>query len=510
MSTENNNQTGTSQKVDPLASQNEQSEANESVTASQRNSADEQIQAHRKEHQAQQTKLFGGAGIIAAIALALVVAYYLFTGESAEHGDAISTQAEVLMSESEIAQFREAFKQALTQYEVQVQPSINEIMMTDWQTEQASGLALMKDHALTAFAQGAFAQAKQTMEELSQKSKTLITQWQAQIEQHVSDGQAAFDSGQIPQAQLQVNKALALSSTNMKAMDLQNRINAYGEASKLVEELKIAVFENNWPKQVEVITDIFEIDPQRTELAQDLKNAKAQHDKQQLAKYLDEADKALLSNQLTKAQQLVNQAKTIKPDSKGAKALTARINQAKGQQGLTRIKMSIEEAANKDNWEQVSALVGSTLPKHPNDTELKNYQVQAQEILSAKKSLALFVARPERLADDNIREAAVKAVQSAFSASLSSPSLQRQIEQVASGIDQYNNPVEVQVNSDGKTYIVVLGVGHIGEHDQKVISRKAGKYVLQGRREGYRNKRLEFTVKANTPISLTLICDERI
>jgi ABC-type phosphate/phosphonate transport system ATPase subunit len=68
----------------------------------------------------------------------------------------------------------------------------------------------------------------------------------------------------------------------------------------------------------------------------------------------------------------------------------------------------------------------------------------------------------------------------------------------------------VQVNSDGKTYIVVLGVGHVGEYKQKVISLKPGKYVLQGKREGYRNKRVEFTVKANTPISVSLVCDERI
>jgi hypothetical protein len=130
--------------------------------------------------------------------------------------------------------------------------------------------------------------------------------------------------------------------------------------------------------------------------------------------------------------------------------------------------------------------------------------------LSAKKSLASFIARPARLADNNIREAATKAIQNAFAPSLLSPSLQQQIGQVASAIDNYSGPVDITIRSDGKTYLTVLGVGHVGEHKEKVISLTPGNYILQAKREGYRNKRLEFVVEANTPLVLQLICDDKI
>ncbi|OFA32889.1 hypothetical protein BAE46_03860 [Glaciecola punicea] len=479
--------------------------------SSENNKADAQIQAHRKQHQQQKTKLFGGAGIVAAITLVSIVLYYVLSAEPAEKIDAEIIQAEVSMSQADMAALREAFKQALIQYELNVQPSINEIiMMTDFRANKVSELALIKDQALTAFAQGAFVQSTQIIEELAQKSTILINAWQAQIALHVSNGQQAFSNDEMAQAQLQVNKALALSPSNIKAMALENRIYAFGEASKLMQELKIAVSENNWPKQVAVITDIIEIDPLRGELAQTLANAQAQHDKQQLAKYLGQAAQALRANALNKAQQLVSQAQAIEPNSKGAQALSAQIYQARAQQSLTATKKSIKSAAQNDDWTQVSALVSSTLAKHPSDTDLQNYRSQAQQVLSAKQSLAPFFAAPKRLADDNIREAASSAVQTAFLASLLSPSLQQQIENVAKSIDEYNKPVEVRINSDGLTYITVVGVGHVGEHAQKIISLNPGKYVLQGQRQGYRNKRLEFTVDANTPISLTLICDERI
>jgi hypothetical protein len=445
------------------------------------------------------------------VVVVIFIGKHLLTKEGGvEDSSFVFKQDEVVLSDNELAALREQFKAALTQYEVNIQPSINEIMLSDFEPQRASELTLLKDQGVTAFAQGGFTQAKTLLTSLDEKSKQLIDEWKAQIVKHVENGQAYFDEDQIPQAQLSVNKALALSSTNMQALELQNRIDAHGEVSILMDDLNIAITENNWPKQVEVITGIIELDPERTELQDDLAKAKLSLQQQQLASYLQQADAALIAGQLSRAESFVNKAKTIKSNSKGAQALSARINQVRAQQGLAGTKASLKAAANIDDWEKVNSLSSSTLIRYPNDAEVKQFQTQSKQVLSAKQSLSIFAARPERLSDDNIRAAASNAIQGAFAASMASPSLQKQIEQVANAIDQYNNPVEVNVISDGKTYITVLGVGHVGEHKDKVISLTPGNYVLHGKREGFRNKRLEFIVKANTPISLTLICDERI
>lgn len=508
MTSDNNNQTD---QLNTKVEQAEQSVLGDNVNADKPSHShpDAKIHAHRKQHRRQLRKLVGGGLAVAFIIFALFAGKY-YMGETSEQPTTDPQLSEPILSDSEVAKFREDFKQALVQYELTLQSDVNEIMLSDFEPNRTSELALLKEQALTAFAQGAFLRAKQTLDQLSQKSKTLVRDWNAQIAQHVKNGQAAFNSDQIPQAQLNVNKALALSSTNIAALELQNRIYAHGEVSKLIDDLKIAVNENNWPKQVEVITDIIELDPERSELEKELESATSKYEHQQLAKYLEEADLALQNGELTKAAQLVSDAKNIKPNSKGAAALEARISAAKAQLGLTGLKTKINAAIQEDNWDEVNAMATSTLAKHPNDADIKKYQSQAQQVLSAKKSLTIFLERPDRLADDGVREAAAKMIQSSFKASLLSPSLQKQIEQVATSIDQYAKPVEITVNSDGNTYIVVLGVGHVGQHKEKVISLTPGDYVLQGKRDGYKNKRLEFTVRANTPLALTLICDERI
>ena len=527
MSTDNNKPTQPALPSEPQAQSEAVSDAQISEGAStvkpaninaassnegnKQNAADAKIQSHRKQHQQKLGKVFGGAAIIVALVVLAFSGNYFLTQKSPEIRDDEPLVAEPLaLSAADIEQFREQFKQALTQYEVNAQPSIDQILLSDWEVDGATELSLLKEQALKAFALGAFKQAQQILNTLNEKSARLIAQWQIQIQQHVDKAQQAFDNGQIPQAQLQVNKALALSPTNRDALQLQNRIFADGEVSKLIDDLKVAVNENNWLKQVEVISDIIELDPERTELEKHLAQAEAQYDQQQLAKYLQQADAALQANQIDQAQALVNKAKQIKPDSKGAQALTQAINQAKAQKGLAGIQSVLAQASEQDNWEAVMSLVSSSLPAHPNDPVLKRYQAQAQQVLSAKKSLALFISRPERLADEKIRSAASDAVQSAFSAFMLSPSLQRQIEQVTSSIDAYSSPVDVKINSDGKTYVIVVGVGHVGAHIEKVISLKPANYVLEGKRDGFRTKRLEFSVNAKSPIELTLICDEAI
>lgn len=474
------------------------------------NNADAQIQAHRQQHQQRLKKLFGGAGALLLTALIVLVAYQFFTNTNSTVSQNIDEPAILELSNEQIELYRDEFKAVLTRYEIEVQPKIDRILLSDWETAKVSELSFLKEQALTAFARGAFLQAKQHFENLYVNSNELITQWELQTTQHIEKATLAFNNDQLPQAQLNLNKALALMPTNLEALALQSRIDAYGEVAALLSDLEVAKIENNLPKQIGLLSDIIQLDPERDELNEDLANVKVSYNQQQLAELLESAESALKANQLSQAQKFVDAAKKIKPSSKGAQSLNTRIAQVRAQQSLSSIKVALEQAVKQDNWEEVLRLSNSALENYSLDQELSNFQSQAQQVLSAKKSLASFIARPARLADNNIREAATKAIQNAFAPSLLSPSLQQQIGQVASAIDNYSGPVDITIRSDGKTYLTVLGVGHVGEHKEKVISLTPGNYILQAKREGYRNKRLEFVVEANTPLVLQLICDDKI
>ncbi len=78
-------------------------------------------------------------------------------------------------------------------------------------------------------------------------------------------------------------------------------------------------------------------------------------------------------------------------------------------------------------------------------------------------------------------------------------------------IVDYNRLVDIWVVSDKTTQVSVRGVGQVGQVDKYKIQLKPGRYILEGRREGYRVKAVELTVTPDDrSIDVKVICDERI
>lgn len=471
---------------------------------------DAQIRAHRKQHQSKLNKLLLLA-VVFCVAIGLIVGVSLYLKRAPDTNDdpAPNEQLESY-SEAQLKKYRDDFQQALSEYEEQLQPQINQVLLADFETEKASALALQKQKMLSAFANGSFVQAKQQLDALVQNADNLVQQWRQQANSHVETALQAFEQGQIPQAQINVNKALELMPTNTSALNLQIRINAYSEVNKFLDELDVAVIENNLNKQVTLLKRIVELDPQRSDVAKELSEAQAALAKQTLANYLNQAESALQNGQISQAQQFVNKAKAINAKEKGVLSLQKRINTALANNKLGAAKLQLADLASADKWQQVDEVASDFLQQYPSDSDLQDFKQQAQQVILAKRSLALFVSKPERLADENIRAAATKALQNALVPSLKSPSLQEMLAAVSTSIDQYSEPVAITVNSDGKTYIIVVGVGHVGQHKQKTIQLTPGEYVLQGRRDGYKNKRQSFTVVAGKALNISLVCDEKL
>ena len=67
------------------------------------------------------------------------------------------------------------------------------------------------------------------------------------------------------------------------------------------------------------------------------------------------------------------------------------------------------------------------------------------------------------------------------------------------------------MRSNTETEVILYKVGGLGKFDRKEIELKPGAYVAVGKRESYRDVRVEFTIVANkTPPPITVQCEEKI
>lgn len=473
------------------------------------NGADAQIQAHQQHHQQQIKKLLL---LVLSVIVVMSVAsgiYWLMNTQSNTDDQRQVTKIATLTDEQQ-AQFREQFKQALTEFEIELQPKLDQIASANWQVSRLTELANLKQKVLSKFAQGEFVETKRFSESLLEQTRLLITQWQNQTQSHLDDARAVFAKKDIPQAQLNLNKALALMPEHLQALSLQQRIQAFTLIDTLQIDLQVAKVERNLPRQMEILREIVNLDPTLSHHVEDLTAVQSAYQQQQLTQALANAEQALNSDKLTKAQGYIEQAQRLSPNSKGAKAMANKIKQTKARQSLTSINQNLESLVQADGWQDVLQLSTQALSRYPNDNKLLDYKNRANKVLTAQQSLKLFITQPERLAEEKIREVAKKRIQLAVTTSLWSSNLQQQISQVAETIDQYSDPVAITVKSDGNTFLTVVGVGQVGEVVEKAIQLTPGKYVLQGRRLGYRNKRMEFVVAAQQTQTLILICDEII
>ena len=473
------------------------------------NGADAQIQAHQQHHQQQIKKLLLLVlSVIAVIAVASGI-YWLTSKQSGT--DAIGQVSQIsTLTDEQKTHFREQFKLALTEFEMELQPQLEQIAIANWQVSKLTELANLKQKMLNKFAQGEFVAARQATENLLGQTRQLISQWQNQSQSYVNTASALFVEENIPQAQLSLNKALALMPLHPQALSLQKRIQTFSLIDALRADLQVAKVERDMPKQMDLLSKIVNLDPTLSHDAEALAAVQSAYQRQQLTRALANAEHALNSDKLATAKGYIEQARRLSPKSKGAEVLTNKIAQAQAQQSLTGISQSLEKRAQADEWQDVLSLSTQALSKYPNDNTLKDYHNKANKVLAAQQSLKLFVAQPARLAEEHIRDAAKTRLQQAVTASLWSNSLQQQIAQVGKTIDQYSKAVAVTVKSDGLTFLTVLGVGQVGQVVEKDIQLTPGKYVLQGRRLGYRNKRMEFVVAAQQTQTLVLICDEAI
>ena len=73
-----------------------------------------------------------------------------------------------------------------------------------------------------------------------------------------------------------------------------------------------------------------------------------------------------------------------------------------------------------------------------------------------------------------------------------------------------NEPAVVNIKSDDKTDIKLKKVGIIGKVKNKTSSLKAGKYIFEGKRLGYKTILIEKEIALDEKNVLEIICNERI
>lgn len=430
------------------------------------------------------------------------------TPGNGEHGVA----SELVGIENDKADLvREKLQQQLSNTDARLNTMEQDAGRLNWNADSLKQMRNNLQLAFGSYADGDYADAVRHLQgletELTQFEQGYQQAWQARF----AEAQSAWQTQNIPDAQIAVKQTLQWRPDYQPALDLQARLMVWQSVQSKLEALQVAEVENNVSKQRELVQEILNLDPQNTAIQQKLKKLENLLTEQQFANLIAQAVTALDNDDLQAAEQALAKADKVDSNRPEVQHLELRIAQRNKQRAIDRFTQQIAAMQQADNWLAAQKLSDNARQAHPEVAQFELSYELAGEVLSAQQLLRGYLERPARLRDPQIRQNAEQLLEKVSEFQIASATLQKQAQALREELNTDLDKVEVLVESDGKTDIRVLGTGVVGKVKQKTIQLTPGVYRFEGRREGYRSKIIQVDViDSSKPMTITLICDEKI
>lgn len=383
--------------------------------------------------------------------------------------------------------------------------------LASWNVARVEDVKRELDKAYNLYAQQDYPQALNLAQWVLNALEAYETEFQHAYENNFQNALKAFSDNNIDQARKFNEAALALNSQYSEALELQRRLNVANQVKTLEQALDIARVENNRDAQIRILSEIIQLDPTKVDTAQQLRELQTQKNDEIFAAHFSAANQALEAGDVNTAKQELTKLKQIAPTRHEITLLSNQINNHINQRSESEYEQQITLFIQSDEWPTVSLLAEKGLKQFPNNALIQQALQSARSVASANQTFDGFIDNSARLRDENIRARAEEAIATAELELAISDKLAVKSEQLLALITAENQPVSVQITSDNKTMLKVLGVGVVGKVKQKTIQLKPGNYKVEGVRDGFKTVIVELIVSPQQQsIQIEVVCHERI
>ena len=416
------------------------------------------------------------------------------------------------LNDEQRSALRQKYIAQMNRYENEVKPEINGLNLAAWSPDSASELQAKEQEAIKAFAETRYGQALNHLDNLFEKVTELQLLQNQNFESALGNARQAFEANQTAQAQSAINDALRYLPESPEALSLKERISTMEAVATLVKQADVARIENNISAEINLLGQAIELDPYRNALIERYKTLIAKQRQQKLDSLLQQTSQALDDKNIKTAQTSLRQIKQIDANHPSLSLLTARLRQIQTELSYQSLIKKAKTSADTDDWQSAENHYRQALAIYPNNKDTEDNLQRAMQINQYTGIIKQALAKPERLADEQIAAAMKKIAEDSIISAAYSAKLKQLVGQLNDAIAEMSKPVSVTVYSDEKTYVSVLGIGVIGKVREYTLKAglKPGRYRFKGERKGYQDKLVEIDIKPNQPATVRVICDEPI
>jgi len=254
-----------------------------------------------------------------------------------------------------------------------------------------------------------------------------------------------------------------------------------------------------------------ELDPQMGEAADAVARVDAALVQRGFVEAMSDGYRALESGNYDTAAKAFNQAARIRP---GAPEPGTGLAEARAAKTLSRVQALAAVAQEKEQteqWRQAAEAYQQILAIDAGVISATQGLQRTRLRAEIDERLQAFLVDPERLyVEDGVARARA-ALTDAGRVAQPGARLRAQMAALDALVRKATRPVQVMLESDNLTEVVVYRVGRLGSFERKVLQLEPGDYTVVGTRAGYRDVRQQLKLRPGTdPTPLSIRCEEPI
>jgi hypothetical protein len=220
---------------------------------------------------------------------------------------------------------------------------------------------------------------------------------------------------------------------------------------------------------------------------------------------------SLANGNLGNARTHFERARALRPNSPEVADGLRQIQQTESSRAIASLRKRAQSAEGTEKWSEAASLYQTILETQDNLSFAEEGLRQNRELARIAERIAKLLDDPTQLFRPETLEEAHDLMKLGRRTAEEKPKLAAQLRSLEIAVQLASTPIPVVFESDSATEVVIRGVGTLGNFARRDVPLKPGRYIVVGRRNGYRDTRSEISVIPGTQQPVVEIrCTEKI
>ena len=423
----------------------------------------------------------------------------------------ISEECKIYNLEGKLCDFKNLYQEALKQLNENSKGILSIEAIYQIYSEKIKLFLKLKESSLQNFSANIFDKAYLEIIDANKIFNIIKHSRDEEFKNNMLSAEKAYMDRDETLAKQFIYAAEKLIPNDKKMRKLKEKIINISKIITLENDIKSASVLNDADLEIKLIEKIKKLDSFITKYDERLKKLRLSKKNKDFVNLVAEVQNLLESDNINIAREKLSLAEKIFPKNEMINVLRASINKRHKIIKISILKKEIESLIRSDKWQEVIKKYKEILVLDNTNAFAVDGLNFAEEINELVKQINILNNTPLLLIKIENLDKAIYLLESASNYSHLSKKLLKIVNLLEYNVKLANEPAIVNIKSDDKTDIKLKKVGIIGKVKNKRLSLKAGKYIFEGKRLGYKTILIQKEIALDEKnVFLEIICNERI